>query len=450
MTRKHDAVLSTSAFAALALAALVPTASRAQVNALNAARDTQKTSDAGHARVMNAADAAAASGNGTGRPAVPTDVEVRMAPQEGGATAADAGRGTVPPPDTYTVRPGDTLWDLSGRFLNNPWYWPKVWSYNPQITNPHWIEPGNLLRFYPAPDQGPMQVEPVAEAAPVEEEAPVAAPKELEDFSKADLLKQGPSAEEQDAVQVAGPYKIGQAPTRTLYAARATFVTPRELDESGTIKAAFAEKSMLSAYDRAYAQFKDKAEVKVGETYLIYRTVQPVKHPVTGELFGYQSDVLGAGKVVAVDDKAVTIDIVVAVDSIERGALLGPWTEKIFRPVPAKPNGRDLAGVIMASPTAQVTQLAETQVVFIDRGKADGVEEGNKFQVIRAGDPYGRPMDAVRAWDDRFPREVVGELLIVDVRENASAAMVTRSIVELEVGDRVEMRAARTAVGSAE
>src|SRR5512145_1126043 len=105
-----------------------------------------------------------------------------LTPAEGSAPAAAEGQGAVPPPDTYTVRPGDTLWDLSGRFLNNPWYWPKVWSYNPDITNPHWIDPGQLLRFYPSAEEAPVRVEPVAEAEP----EPVA-PKELEDFSRGEL-----------------------------------------------------------------------------------------------------------------------------------------------------------------------------------------------------------------------------------------------------------------------
>src|SRR5207253_2179948 len=50
-------------------------------------------------------------------------------------------------PEEYTILKGDTLWDLSQKFLNNPWYWPKIWSLNPGIENPHWIYPGNPLKI---------------------------------------------------------------------------------------------------------------------------------------------------------------------------------------------------------------------------------------------------------------------------------------------------------------
>ena len=421
------------------------------------AKDVQRVTDQGNARVQKAADAqleqADEKSAPAGKPAkAPPAEDLGAGPPEGGARAADEGRGQVPPPDTYTIRPGDTLWDLSGRFLNNPWYWPKVWSYNPEITNPHWIYPGNVLRFYPSEEEAPVRVEPVEAGAgqaagePGAEEEEYEPPRELEDLSKADM-KVPPPEEEKDAVAVAGPYKIGYVASNATLTRHDGLVTPRELAESGTIVNAFEEKLLLSMLDRTYAQFKGTPPVKVGESYVVYKTLRPVKHPVTGELFGYQSTILGSAKVVAVGDKAATLVITRSFAPIERGNLLAPWPERTFRRVERKPNTLSLDGRILTTQIEVLTQLAQFNVVFVDKGSADGVQEGNVFKVLRSGDPYGRkPSEA--SWDPKLPPETIGELLIVDVKERASSAFVTRSLRELVVGDRIEMRPSGGAGGN--
>ncbi len=430
----------------LALAALLPVVASAQFKAIGTAKDAAKKADQANVEKSQAIDAA--TGPETSAPgglAIERAPAVRL---EGSATAAP-GQGAVPPPDTYTIRPGDTLWDLSGRFLNNPWYWPKVWSFNPDITNPHWIEPGNVLKFYPSAEEAPIRVEPaqptdavaaVVTGPEVAEEPEVVAPKELEDLSRGDI--RGPTlVGDGDEVLVAGPYKIGFAPAKTVMARRDAFVTPREVEGSGSLVAAHNERLMLSTNDQAYARFKSTADVVPGETYVIYKTERPIHHPITKELIGYQSSILGTAKAVKVDDKAVTVVIKQALDAIERGALLGPWTERLLRPVTQRPNTRDVSGRILGAPIDILTMLGEQHVVFLDKGKADGVEEGNVFRVVRSGDLSGHEDHDGLKWDPSLPTEVVGDLMVIDVKETTSSALVTRSLTELAIGDRVEMRA---------
>lgn len=384
------------------------------------------------ALAQGAGEPADAAEEGAGEEGAGEGDSLVFPPPEGTAPAAAAGQGAVPPPDTYTVRPGDTLWDLSGRFLNNPWYWPKVWSFNPDITNPHWIDPGQLLRFYPSAEEAPARVEPVEEEAPVAE-----GPRELEDFSKGELT--GPSELlDDDAVAVSGPYKIGYVPPRSTTARHETFITRRELEESGELVGAFEEKLMLSTTDQTYARFKRSVTVKKGEAYVIYRTERKIVHPLTHETFGYQTVVVGAGRVTEVSDKAVKLTITQTFEPIERGALLGPWTERFVKQVARRPNTATLTGAIIGAQQEILTQLGEHHVVFLDKGKNDGVVEGNVFKVVRSGDPYGGPM-ASAEWDDDLPKEVIGDLLVIDVKDHGSTALVTRSLVELYVGDRIEM-----------
>jgi hypothetical protein len=374
------------------------------------------------------------------------DLSQAAARIEGSAAEAVAPAPPAANPDAYTVKPGDTLWDLSGRFLNNPWYWPKVWSYNPEITNPHYIYPGNVLRFYPGAEEAPARVEPVGDVAaapPGGPDADFEAPRELEDLTRADM-KKPQEIGEGDEVAVVGPYKVGYVPPRGLYARRDSFVTRGELEQSGVITAAFEEKIMLSLHDRAYAKFAKRGAVQAGEVYKLFKTDRPVRHPVTGELFGYKSTIIGSAKVVAVDDKAVTVEIAQAFEPIERGALVSPWHDRMLKQVQRRPNGRGLDGFIIAAQQDLVSEIGEHHVVFVDKGRQDGVEEGNVFTVIRSGDPYGRPMDDAQR-DATLPTEDVGSLLVVDAQATSSAALVVRSLRELYVGDKVEMRAAAAA-----
>jgi nucleoid-associated protein YgaU len=357
-----------------------------------------------------------------------------------GSGVAPRGPG-VPPPDTYTVRPGDTLWDLSGRFLNNPWYWPKVWSYNPEITNAHWIYPGNVVRFFPATEEAPARVEPVpageVAAAPAEE--PVA-PRELEDLSRAERGK-APDYGDEDAVAVVGPHKVGYVAPRGVQARRDTFVTVRELERSGEVTAAFEDKAILTIHDRLYARLAEPA--KVGQVLTLFRTVRPVQHPRTGNRIGYQTRLLGSARVVAQDEKATTLVVTRAVDTIERGDRISPAADRLVKMVARRPNQRQLSGLIVASEIEAAWMSADNHLVFVDKGRTDGVEEGNVFTVTRAGDPYGHVLSAktlAPPEDARLPTEDIGELLVLDAKENFSTALVLRSLRELFAGDRVEMR----------
>jgi hypothetical protein len=115
--------------------------------------------------------------------------------------------------------------------------------------------------------------------------------------------------------------------------------------------------------------------------------------------------------------------------------------------VQQRPNGRDLLGHIVGTQVDILTMVGESHVVFVDKGRADGVEEGNVFRVIRSGDPLHSTLASV-AYDPSFPREIVGDLLVIDVKETTSTALVTRSLRELTIGDRVEMRASAGAGGA--
>ncbi len=325
--------------------------------------------------------------------------------ENGGVSVAPGG----PPadvPDTHVVQKGDTLWDLSARYYRNAWGWPKLWSYNPQITNPHWIYPGDVIRLLP-PGGGP---------------APPPAPTAAKESLPTSRI-------------------IGRAKGPTGVFLRQTgFVEPGELAQAGKIIGSKEEKLMLGTLDEAYVQYKKERPFQVGERYTIYRPTQAVKHPLTGKYLGHMVEIFGEGEVRAVTDgKIARIAIVDSVNPIERGFLVGPLKRefKVVQPVADK---QDMQGVVVATLVPHELVGAD-DLVFIDRGKDDGVELGNRFVVTRRGDGY-QPLLSKGPMDDRrFPRENIGELLVVDLRDHLATGIVTTSTKEAAIGDRVEARA---------
>lgn len=323
---------------------------------------------------------------------------------------------------THTVVEGDTLWDISRRYLNDPWYWPKVWSYNPQIENPHWIYPGDQIRL--GPDSGRADLRP----------APTAA---LPDLSRGSF---GEAATSLD-VSVAG--RIGYVSKGSVPAPRVAFVSDREIEAAGVISRSWEEKTFLMEGDRIYIRWEDRSAVEVGGTYTIYRTEREVEHPEEGGTVGYLTRVLGTARVVEARPNAeyVTALVVRSVEEISRGDRIGPVATALIHRVDPVPNTADVEGFILATVEEGVGEIGQGHVVFLDKGKADGLVEGNTLRVIRAGD--GLEDDGFTPYfDPELPAETIGTLLVVDVQERTAAALVLQSIRELRIGDRVEMRAA--------
>ncbi|MGA8890930.1 MAG: LysM peptidoglycan-binding domain-containing protein [Anaeromyxobacteraceae bacterium] len=415
---------------AVVLAAL-PTVAFPQSNALDQARGAGAVQQAGTDRRAAAADAVLSeTQSDAGQKVVDLNaaagqlegVQVGTAP---GTASRDAG------PQSYVIQRGDTLWDLSGKFLESPWYWPKLWSYNPQIENPHWIYPGNPLRLAPAGADAPARVEIVAADAPP--------PREIDDLTRGNIDR-AEMIDDEDTVTVGGPYKIGGVRPRGPAVLRNSFVTENQLDASGKVVAAFEEKLMLTTGDRIYGKFQDPSAVKVGQKFSIYKTEGPIVHPVTHRRFGWKTVILGTARVTAVDPgKATTLVVTYVNDAIERGDLIGPYGDQALRPLFTRPNRSAVDGFVIGVQPSIVTGAAEFNVVYLDRGKADGVEVGNTFEVVRSGDPLYEAIDRPLNTPN-LPREVIGQLVVFDAQERASSAYVKRSLFELLVGDHVEMR----------
>lgn len=316
-----------------------------------------------------------------------------------------------PIPELHVVRRGDTLWDICSAYFNDPWQWPKIWSYNPQITNPHWIYPGDLVRLLPRGVFAQLPAEP-------ENDGTTPAP--------------GPTPTPTPDVVPAPQRRIEVGIKQT------AFVEKSDLDKSIAIDGSVDEKTLLGNGDSVYLSYPTGKPPRVGEKYSIYQPGNVVK---SGKTFvGAYVHVLGTVEVVSVkQDKRARGVIVEANQEIERGAKVGPLV-KTFKTVPPSPPKVDAQGTVVAMLTHEQL-IGQGEVVFVDLGERSGIEVGNRMFVVRRGDAYPRNMNNQIGQDDRtFPARALGEIVIVEVGDAISIGLVTLAVQEMSVGDIVMMQ----------
>jgi hypothetical protein len=330
-------------------------------------------------------------------------------PTEGRTDGGD-GSATSVAPESYVVQPGDTLWNLSQRFLNNPWYWPKIWSYNPDFDNPNWIRPGSQVRFY-------------AGSAPV----------------VGDVQDDGGDDNDADFEDVQGGGFEGDnvadrfATAGTDRRRRDFFLPTERIEDAGQVLNSPEEKRLLSITDRVYLKLKQAG--KPGEVFQVFRPTRDVRHPVTGANIGKLVALIGEVRVDALSREQALGTVMNSWDTLERGDFVGRL------PVEAEPsravaNAKNVKGYVVDAGTTPLSFFGETYVVVIDKGSADGVQVGNSFTVVRAGDPYLRQYTGLADED-------IGEVLIIETEKKVSTGVLVNSAREIVPGDRCEMRVAQ-------
>jgi hypothetical protein len=337
---------------------------------------------------------------------------------------------SVPP--VHVVKRGDTLWELCDRYFRNPWDWPRVWSYNPELQNPHWIYPGDQIRMQPnAPS-----------AAPATTGAPNGG------------LKPG------TPVNFVG--RRPNVPPSTIFLRDQGYIDDDVKDVWGEITGSPDDQLLLSDGDNAYVQIKPDHEVKPGQELTIFR---PLVRSFKGDAKGTLVAILGTARVDKwdPDTRIARARLTESLDVIERGASVGPVGRR-FEVVPPVKNDVELWGHVSASLYPHVL-YGQNQVVFIDKGKADGLIPGNRLFAVTRGDEYRKTLPGASQFagakiyyesdkppvienegalgkgdDSKYPEEVIGEIRVLSVRDHTAACLVVNAIREIEPGQRVVAR----------
>ncbi|QWV98913.1 LysM peptidoglycan-binding domain-containing protein [Geomonas nitrogeniifigens] len=307
-------------------------------------------------------------------------------------------------PTIYTIVPGDTLWGLSQRFLKDPYYWPNVWANNQAVGNPHFIYPGQKVRIYS--DRI-----------------------EIEQLPFSALPKQAPP-----------PQELREEPQPATFAVNGSegFLMENGMQPSGTVISLHQNREMAGTDDIVYTDIGRVHGANPGDRYQVFKKIGPVSHPVTNVILGQQVIPLGELQLSELEDKASRAIVTKSFQEISAGSFLLPYQERKLT-ITLKSADRDLTGYIVQTQTGN-TALAVNDVVFLDLGKAQGVQPGNMLYIVRDVVPDQRYANAKI---EKLPVEVVGALVVVSTGMNSSTAVIVKSVDTVYRGDRVEMKKSR-------
>jgi hypothetical protein len=249
--------------------------------------------------------------------------------------------------NTHTIKQGDTLWGISSKFLNDPFLWPKLWQMNPYITNPHWIYPGQLIRFFPPEklkEEKPQEV--VVEEKPKE----VAVETKVEKEEVAPAKKEEPPQVVKKVEVVAETKPTETKPTETKptetkptetkptetkppekkpevfpEVRSAGFVSDINFRGIGIVLDSKEGKYLMSQGDIVYLAFKTAKPIRIGDKFTVFRASEVVRHPVTEQRIGKKYRILGNIQIIDHYGNFFTAEVLEAFDAIYKGDMLKPY-----------------------------------------------------------------------------------------------------------------------------
>jgi len=236
--------------------------------------------------------------------------------------------------DVYTIKQGDTLWDISSKFLKDPFLWPKLWQRNPYISNPHWIYPGQSIRLSTLED-----LKKVEETRPLEEPKKVVVeekpkeekPKEVIVEAEVKKVEPPPIEEKPEVVVEAKPTEekpTEAKPTFFPEARSAGFLSKIDLQGIGIILDSKEGKTFMSQEDIIYLAFKTSKSIMIGDKYTVFRAAEVVRHPVTDQKIGKKYHITGNIQIIDQHGNFFTARVIESFDAILKGDLIQPYMKE--------------------------------------------------------------------------------------------------------------------------
>lgn len=301
----------------------------------------------------------------------------------------------------HIVVRGDTLWDISEHYYGNPFNWPKLWQWNPQILNPHWIYPGNKIRLTPFP------------VIKVEEEKVIPAPPPPLPPPPAPVVEAPPPPEKY--YLATGNY--------------GSFISPEPVHPAGYIQRGVHQKPFLGDREMAYLTQETGIGLQSSSSVYAYEQSEPIYHPLSRKFMGYMVKLLGR---IAIRDFREGFYEGIIEETYQEiptqtpvaGYHIPSAKIKIIEKVPF------VEGTIVATANRKL-ELSMNDVVFLDRGSANGLEPGHVLSIILSGDTIQKFPKGPQA---QLPSRNIGKLIIVGSMEKTSTAVILESDEPIHVG----------------
>jgi hypothetical protein len=316
-------------------------------------------------------------------------------------------------PYRHVVVKGDTLWDISGKFLKDPWLWPKVWRMNrDQIKNPHLIYPGDVVVLDTSGKNPQLRL--LNETVTLE---PTVKIEELE----------------KEAIKTISPNVIMPFLNQPL------LIENNQLDASPRIIAGPDNRVILSPGSRVYINKLNEGE---GKHWNIYRPGEQFVDPDTKEVLGTEAIYLGDLDITRYGEPA-SADILTAKEEILVKDRLVPAPDEFqgsFVPHAPETNLRGRIIRVHGGVAGGVAEAGPNTVVSINLGEKDGLEAGHVLAISRFGrviqDPEYKKTDADKASDQesslkpgqvKLPDERIGLLMVFRTFDRVSYALITNT-----------------------
>jgi len=310
-------------------------------------------------------------------------------------------------PDRYVVVKGDTLWDISARFLRDPWLWPEVWYVNPQVANPHLIYPGDILNLVYVDGKPQIQA---TRGHPTVNLSPRIREESLE-----------------NAIPTIPRDAIKQFLTRTIV------VEEGEMENSPYVVQSADEHVISGAGDRVYVRGIENRDITLFD---VYKPGDPYIDPDTNEVLGYEALYAGTGPVQRFGDPA-TIKLTETTREVRIGDRLRPADRPDpfvhFQPhgVPAGTEGHIISVI------DGVSEIGQFNVVALDLGARDGIEIGHVMRVYQQGELIKDTVSDKHGKTVRLPDEEAGVVMVFRIFDKVSFGLVMSATRAIHINDFV-------------